>query len=125
MEIPKLCDSDYRFMTIVWEHEPLPSGKLVKLCKEILNWKKPTTYTTLRKLCEKGFLQNQNTIVTSLISKEEVQKNESNYFMERTFKGSLPAFLAAFMGERKLSEKEADEIQELIDTYRKKGSIKR
>lgn len=115
----KLCDSDYRFMMVVWEHEPLPSGELVKRCQEQLGWKKPTTYTTLRKLCDKGLLQNQNTIVTSLAAKEEVQAQESEYFMNRTFGGSLPAFIASFIGGKELSDQEADEIQHMIDSHRK------
>jgi BlaI family penicillinase repressor len=122
MENLKLCESDYRFMLIVWNNEPLPSGQLVKLCAEILGWKKPTTYTTLKKLCNRGFLQNENTIVTSLVSRERVQSYASESFVNRTFAGSLPSFIAAFTRGRPLSHEEADEIQKLIDASRKENS---
>lgn len=114
----KLCESDYRFMLIVWENEPLPSGKLVALCMEKLGWKKPTTYTVLRKLCEKGLLQNEQTIVSAIVPKERVQAYESEYFIERTFEGSLPKFLVSFLGGRTISKKEAEELKRLIDAYK-------
>ena len=85
MEQLKLCDSDYRFMSIVWDYAPIPSGKLVKLCNEILGWKKSTTYTTIKKMSEKGYIKNENAFVTVLISKERVQRDESDYFVERKF----------------------------------------
>ena len=119
MESKKLCDSDYRFMLIVWENAPIGSGNLVALCKEKLGWKKSTTYTTIKKLSEKGFIKNENAVVTVLIPKEEVQAVEMDYFMERTFEGSLPQFIAAFLGDKKLSEKEAEEIKQLIDNHKK------
>ena len=118
MEHLKLCESDYRFMSVVWENEPIPSGKLVELCAEKLGWKKPTTYTTLKKLCEKGFAQNENTIVTSLIPREQVQAYASENFVERTFEGSLPGFLAAFLGGKVISEQEADALKRLIDSHK-------
>ena len=118
MEYLKLCDSDYRFMLIVWEHAPINSGELVKLCLKILGWKKSTTYTTLRKLCEKGYLKNENATVSVPIEKDRVQADESEYFVERTFGGSLPQFLAAFLGEKKISEKEAEKIIALINEHR-------
>ncbi|MBQ8185428.1 MAG: BlaI/MecI/CopY family transcriptional regulator [Clostridia bacterium] len=118
MEELKLCDSDYRFMTIVWENEPIASGKLVELCLDKLGWKKSTTYTTLKKLCEKGFAQNENTVVTSLIPRESVQAYESERFVERTFEGSLPGFLASFLGGKTISEREAAELKRLIDEHR-------
>ena len=114
MEQVKLCTSDYRFMSIVWEHEPVQSGKLVKICLEVLGWKKSTTYTMVKKLAEKGYLQNENSVVTSLISKKDVQAFESEYVVNNTFEGSLPAFIASFMSNRKLSEKDAEEIKRLI-----------
>jgi predicted transcriptional regulator len=117
MEELKLCDSDYRFMTLVWDNEPVNSGKLVELSLEKLGWKKSTTYTTLKKLCEKGFAQNENTVVTSLIPRESVQAFESERFVERTFEGSLPGFLAAFLGGKTISEKEAAELKRLIDEH--------
>lgn len=118
MENLKLCESDYRFMQVVWENEPVASGKLVTLCAEKLGWKKSTTYTVLRKMCEKGFLKNEDTIVTSVIPKEKVQAYESEYFVEKTFDGSLPKFIASFLGGKTLSEKEAEEIKRLIDAHK-------
>jgi len=115
----RLCESDHRFMNIVWDNEPLPSGQLVKLCSQALGWKKPTTYTTLRKLCEKGFLKNEDTIVTSLVSREQVQEYESRHIVDRSFSGSLPQFVAAFTNARALSDREIQEIYELIDKSRK------
>ena len=118
MENLKLCESDYRFMTVIWDNEPLPSGKLVALCREQLNWKKPTTYTILRKMSERGFAQNNNTIVTSLVSRDEAQAYASERFIDRTFNGSLPKFLVAFLGEKKLSEKETEELLALINEHK-------
>lgn len=117
MEYLKLCDSDYRFMLIVWEHAPVNSGELVKLCNEILGWKKSTTYTTIKKLCEKGYIRNENAIVSVLIEKERVQTDESEYFVKRTFGGSLPQFLTAFLGGKKISAEEAQKIKDLIDQH--------
>lgn len=114
----KLCESDYRFMSVIWDNEPLPSGKLVTLCREKLNWKKPTTYTILRKMCEKGFAQNNNTIVSSVIPREQVQAYASEHFVEHTFGGSLPKFLVAFLGEKKLSAEESEELLRLINSHK-------
>lgn len=118
MELLKLCESDYRFMLVVWEHAPLSSGRLVQLCAEKLGWKKPTTYTVLRKLCEKGLLQNEKTIVSALVPKEQVQAFESEQFVERAFAGSLPQFLTSFLGGKTISQKEAEELKRLIDEHR-------
>ena len=118
MENLKLCESDYRFMMVIWENEPLKSSELVKLCAEKLGWKKPTTYTTLKKLCEKGFAENKETIVRSLVPKEDVQRYASDHFVNSTFGGSLPSFLVSFFGSRKITENEADEIKKLIDQYK-------
>ena len=118
METLKLCESDYRFMTVIWEHEPLASGALVELCAQKLGWKKSTTYTTLKKLCEKGFAQNENTVVTALIPREQVQAYESERFVERAFDGSLPSFLAAFLGGKTITEQEAAELKRLIDEHK-------
>lgn len=108
-----------RFADIVWANEPVPSGALVKICERELGWKKPTTYTVLRKLCEKGLFKNQNGVVTSVISREDYYSRKSGDFVDETFGGSLPAFIAAFMSGKTLSEKEADEIQRMIDAHRK------
>ena len=113
----KLCDSDYRFMCVVWEHAPLGSGELVKLCNDILGWKKSTTYTTIKKLSEKGYIKNEHAVVSVLIEKERVQIEESNYFIERNFGGSLPGFLTAFLGGKRISREEAERIKEIIDKY--------
>ncbi len=118
MEYLKLCDSDFRFMTIVWDHAPVKSGELVKLCNEKLGWKKSTTYTTIKKMCEKEYIRNENAVVSVIIGKERVQREESTYFVNRTFGGSLPQFLTAFLGGKKISEEEAKKIRELIDKHR-------
>lgn len=109
-----------QFAQIIWEHEPVSSGELVKICQEKLNWKKPTTYTVLRKLCQKGIFENRDGIVTSLISREEFDSKRSEEFVEETFGGSLPAFVAAFTSRRRLSGKEVEELQKMIDTMREK-----
>lgn len=114
----RLCDSEYRFMMLVWEQESIRSGELVKISKEKLGWKKSTTYTVIKKLSERGFIKNEDAIVTALVSKEECQAVESEYFMERTFEGSLPGFVAAFLGGKTISEKEAEEIKKLIDAHK-------
>ncbi|MDE6888501.1 MAG: BlaI/MecI/CopY family transcriptional regulator [Eubacterium sp.] len=121
METPKIFESEYRFCEILWEHEPVASGELVRLCKEKLEWKKSTTYTVIRRLAQRGVLKSENAVVTSLISKEEAQSRESTEVVERTFSGSLPGFIAAFTRKKPLTHEEADEIQRLIDAYRSKG----
>lgn len=118
MEDLKLCDSDYRFMSIVWDNAPVGSGKLVELCSMKLGWKKSTTYTAIKKLCEKGFIINENAIVSVVIPKEEVQAVEVDYFVERNFKGSLPQFISAFLSSKNISKKEAEEIKKMIDSYK-------
>ncbi|MBP5609549.1 MAG: BlaI/MecI/CopY family transcriptional regulator [Lachnospiraceae bacterium] len=110
-----------RFADIVWANEPISSGDLVKVCENELNWKKATTYTVLRKLCDKGLLQNADGTVTSLVSKEEFYSNKSRQIIEDSYDGSLPAFIAAFTSQKKLSKKEVDEIQKMINSFRKKG----
>ena len=115
----KLCDSDYKFMTIVWAHAPINSGELVALCNEQLGWKKSTTYTVIKKLTERGFIKNENAIVSVLVAKEDCQAVESDYFVERTFGGSLPGFLAAFLNSKKLTEEEAEEIKKMMDAHMK------
>lgn len=117
----KLCESDYRFMSVVWDCAPVSSGALVRLCQDRLGWKKSTTYTVLKKLAEKGFLKNENSTVSALIPREEVQIFESGYVVDKAFGGSLPAFVAAFTRGRSLTAAEADELQRLIDESRKEG----
>ena len=119
MELPKIYESEYRFCLILWEHEPVKSKELVRLCQEQLGWKSTTTYTVIKRLSERGVLKNENTIVTSLVSKDAVQAAELDEFVEKTFEGSLPAFVAAFTRHRKISQKEIDAVQAMIDRYRK------
>lgn len=119
MDTPKVFESEYRFCLILWEHEPVKSSELVNICKERLGWKPTTTYTVIKRLSERGVLKNENTIVTSLVSKEEVQAAEINEMLEKTFEGSLPAFIAAFTKHRKISDDQIDEVQQMIDRFRK------
>lgn len=108
-----------RFAEIIWQKEPVTSSELVKLAAQELDWKKSTTYTVLRRLCERGIFQNNNGVVTSLISKQDFYAVQSERFVEETFSGSLPAFLAAFTTHKKLSDAEINELQELIDQSRR------
>ena len=121
MKSIELATVQERFADIVWENEPIASGDLVQICEKKLNWKKPTTYTVLRKLCEKGLLQNVDGVVSSLISKEEFYSAKSEQIIEDSYKGSLPAFIAAFTSHKKLTKKDVDEIQQLIDAFKKEG----
>ena len=107
-----------RFADLIWAHEPLSSGELVRLCEKELHWKKSTTYTVLRRLCERGIFRNDSGTVTSLLSKEQFSAMQSEQFVEETFEGSLPRFLAAFSTRRKLSVEEIDALQALIDKLR-------
>ena len=107
-----------RFADMIWENEPVPSPELVKLAEREFNWKKSTTYTVLKRLCERGIFQNQGGIVTSLISRQDFYAVQSEKFVEETFSGSLPAFLAAFTTRKKLSEEEIAELQALINQSR-------
>lgn len=117
METPKVFESEYRFCQILWDHEPVGSSELVRLCAEQLEWKKSTTYTVIKRLAQRGVLKNENAVVTSLVSQEEVQRAQSREFMDKTFDGSLPQFIAAFTKEKALSRKEVEEIRRLIDEY--------
>ena len=119
METPKIFESEYRFCLILWENEPIKSGELVNLCRDQLGWKPTTTYTVIKRLSERGVLKNENSVVSALVSKDEVQAAEINEMVEKTFEGSLPAFIAAFTKHRELSEKEIDAVQAMIDRYRK------
>lgn len=114
----KLGAVESRFAEIIWQNEPIASGNLVKLCEKELNWKKPTTYTVLRKLCEKGIFQNENGIVASKIKKDEFNAIQSEQFINEAFEGSLPSFLAAFSKRKSLSKKDIEEIEKMINSYK-------
>ncbi len=119
MNTPKVFESEYRFCLILWENEPIKSRELVSLCQEQLGWKPTTTYTVIKRLAERGVLKNENTVVTSLVTKEEVQASEIDEMVDKKFEGSLPAFIAAFTKRKNVSEKDIDEIQKMIDDFRK------
>ncbi|MGI6538422.1 MAG: BlaI/MecI/CopY family transcriptional regulator [Caldicoprobacterales bacterium] len=114
----KLTESEEKFANIIWSNEPIASGDLVKLSEKEMNWKKSTTYTVLKKLCEKGIFKNENAVVTSLVTKNEYYAKQSIRFVEDTFGGSLPRFLTAFMRGKKLSKKQAEELKRLIDEHK-------
>ena len=122
MNTPKVFESEYRFCLILWENEPIKSSELVNLCREQLGWKPTTTYTVIKRLSERGVLKNENTLVTSLVTKDEVQAAEIDEMVEKTFEGSLPAFIAAFTKHRKLTKEEIDAVQSIIDSYRKEDT---
>ena len=115
MEQYKLFDAEHKFVSLIWENEPVNSTELVRLCLENLGWKKSTTYTVLRKLCERGILKNEDAVVSSLVKREEVQKYESEILIEKAFNGSLPQFLTAFLDGKRLSSKEAAELKIIIE----------
>ena len=118
MDMPKIFESEYRFCLILWEHEPINSTKLAALCKEQLGWSKATTYTVIRRLAERGVLKNENTTVSSLISKEQAQQSELQNVMEKTFEGSVPAFIAAFANCQKLTQEDISQLESLINSYK-------
>ena len=118
MQDIKLGVIERKFAELIWDNEPISSGALVKLCYEELSWKKPTTYNVLRKLCEKGIFQNENSIVSSLISKEEFYAMQGQAFVDDAFNGSLPAFIAAFTRRKALSAEEIQEIRSMIDHFK-------
>lgn len=119
MDEIKLGVVESQFADIIWSNEPISSGKLVELCKQQLDWKKSTTYTVLKKLCERGIFQNDSGIVSSIISKDEFYAMQSEKFVVENFGGSLPAFIAAFTQRNNLSKKDIEEIQKMIDSYGK------
>ena len=114
----KLYDAEYRMVIIVWNNEPLHSRKLTELCAAELGWKRSTTYTVLKKLCDRGILKNDGAIVSSLVTQSEVQRYEADAVMKKSFSGSLPQFITAFLGDKKLSEEEVQEIKRLIERHR-------
>ena len=121
MDIPKIPEGEYRFCLIMWEHEPVSTLELVKLCQEKLGWKRTTTYTVIKRLSDRGVIKMDSGIVTSLISKDEAEKAEIETFVESKFGGSLPAFVAAFTKHQRLTRQELDEVQKMIDNIRKGG----
>lgn len=114
----RLGEIETKFAHLIWDNEPLPSGKLVELCTQILDWKKSTTYTVLRKLCDKGMFQNKDGTITSLISRQEFYAIQSEHFVDETFSGALPQFLTAFTRRRKLSRQDIDEILSFIQRHK-------
>lgn len=121
MEELKLGTLESKFADIIWENEPISSGQLVKLCGQQLDWKKSTTYTMLKRLCERGLFQNEKGMVSALMTKEEFGAAQSEKIIEESFDGSLPAFIAAFTSRKKLSPDDVNEIQKMIDSYRVEG----
>ena len=115
----KLGIMETRFAELIWNREPITSGELVKLCERELEWKKSTTYTMLRRLCQQNIFQNKDGMVTAILSKQEFQALQSEMFIEETFSGSLPQFLTAFAGRKKLTDTEINELQRLIDQNRR------
>ena len=119
METPKVYESEYRFCLILWENEPIRSKELVQMCQQQLGWKPTTTYTVIKRLSERGILVNENTVVRSLVTKDQVQAAQIDELVEKTFEGSLPAFVAAFSQRKRLSEAEINAVQDMIDRFRK------
>ena len=113
-----LGEAEYRLLELVWSCAPIPSGQLVKLCQEELGWKKSTTYTHVKRLSEKGLIRNEDTVVSALVTRDQVQRQASDRFVDRNFGGSLPGFVAAFLKGKTLSEEEAQQLKDLIDRHR-------
>ncbi|MEG0076486.1 BlaI/MecI/CopY family transcriptional regulator [Anaerorhabdus sp.] len=114
----KLTSTEIRFMSLIWDNEPIQSGELVTICADVFDWKKSTTYTFLKRLQEKGAVKNDSSMVSALVKREEIQKYESEDVIETTFSGSLPKFVTAFLSDKKLSKKEVDDLKNLIDNYK-------
>ena len=119
MATPKIFESEYRFCLILWEREPVRSSELVALCRERLGWKPTTTYTVIKRLAERGVLKNENSVVTSLVSRDEAQTAEIDELVDSRFGGSMPAFISAFTRSKKLSAAEQDELRRLIDGFKR------
>jgi len=115
METPKVFESEYRFCLILWRNEPISSAKLAKLCNEELGWSRTTTYTVIKRLSDRGVVKNENATVTSLVSKEQIQEAEMDEMVNKTFEGSLPAFIAAFAKRQELTDAEIQEIRRIIE----------
>lgn len=114
----RMGTAEAKFADMIWDNEPVSSGDLAKLANQAFGWKKTTAFTVLKRLCERGLFQNQNGTVTSLLSREAFYARHSELYVEETFGGSLPAFLAAFGTRKKLTDKEVDEVQKIIDSMR-------
>ena len=114
-----LCESDYRFLSLIWDSEPVNSTELVRICADHLGWKKSTVYTMVKKLADKGLVVSENATVRSLVPREEIQMQESRSFVDQTFSGSLPGFLVSFYGGKGISREEAEELQKLIEGLKK------
>lgn len=115
MEDKRLFEGEYRLMDLIWEQEPIRSMDLVRLCLERLGWKKSTCFTVLKKLAQRGFVKNEKTVVTALVKREEVQKRESKAVVDKSFGGSLPAFVTAFLSDRRLTEEETEKLRDMIN----------
>ena len=114
MAYHRLCESDYRFLSLIWDHEPVNSTELVRISAAELGWKKSTVYTMLKKLSDKGLVVNEDATVRSLVPREEIQMQESRSFVDQTFSGSLPGFLVSFYGGKCITPEEAAELEKLI-----------
>ncbi|MBQ3090098.1 MAG: BlaI/MecI/CopY family transcriptional regulator [Oscillospiraceae bacterium] len=119
MDFPKIYESEYRFCLILWEYEPVTAAELARLCQDRLGWKRTTTYTVIKRLGQRGVLKNDSGTITSLISKDAAQELEIDELLEKKFEGSLPAFVAAFTRRQKLSDRDLDEVQRMIDRIRR------
>lgn len=115
MSVPKIFESEYRFCLILWEKEPITAKELAVICKERLEWSRTTTYTVIKRLGDRGVVKNENSVITSLVTKDEVQLADLNEFFEKRFENSLPAFIAAFAKHQNLSESEIEEIKGIIE----------
>jgi len=115
MNTPKIFESEYRFCLILWKNEPIVCARLAAICKEELGWSRTTTYTVIRRLSDRGIIEVDDSVVTSLVSKERVQVAEMDEMLEKTFEGSLPAFLAAFAKQQSLTDEEIEQIRKIID----------
>ena len=125
MEQIKIFDAEYRFMNIIWEHAPIAGTQLVKLAAQELGWKKSTTYTVIRRLCERGVIKSENAIVHVLIDREQVMRAETEEHIDKVYNGSLKLFFTTFLQKEKLGSDELDELRKIIDEYNKEGEIGR
>lgn len=115
----KIFEAEYRFMNILWEHSPISSSELVRLANEELGWKKSTTYTVIRRLCERGAIKNENTIVDVLVNQEQVMREQTEEHIDKVYEGSLKLFFTTFLQKEKLNKDEVEELKKIIDQYEK------